>query len=294
MTESGAAARAAFEPIVPSPSLSWRLDRVSTRGEGYLWHVHPGFELAQVREGSGTRLVGDHVEQFHAGDLTLIGPLLPHAYLHADPSAGGSATVVKFERDFLGSGFFERPEFARVAALLDAAMFGLTFRHCRVELDSLVGIPPAAQTLRLLEILVELADEPADRLSRTPPDEGVTATTVRRVNAMLEFIHARFDRAVTLAEIGAAAHLSPSAASRLFHRSTGSTISQHLSTVRVSAAARALRDTDDPVAVIAARSGFATLSNFNRQFRSMIGCTPRAYRAQFARALPARPSTLER
>jgi AraC-like DNA-binding protein len=294
MSESRAPARAAFESIVPSPSLSWRLDRVSTRGEGYMWHVHPGFELAQIREGSGTKLVGDYVNEFHAGDLTLIGPFQPHAYLHADPSAWGSATVVKFERDFLGPDFFDRPEFTSVAALLDASMFGLTFRHSDVELDSLSGLPPAEQTLRLLAILVALSHEPVERLSNTPPDSSVTATTVSRVNAMLEFIHERFDSSVTLAEIGAAAHLSPSAASRLYHRSTGNTISQHLSTMRVSAAARALRDTDEPVAEIAARSGFQTLSNFNRQFRSLTGCAPRQYRAQFAPALPPRQTSPER
>ena len=72
---------------------------------------------------------------------------------------------MKFEGDFMGPGFFDRPEFACVATLLDSAISGVTFRHSSIELDSLSGLPPAEQTLRLLAILIELAHEPGDRLS---------------------------------------------------------------------------------------------------------------------------------
>ena len=50
---------------------------------------------------------------------------------------------MKFEGDFMGPGFFDRPEFACVATLLDSAISGVTFRHSSIELDSLSGLPPA-------------------------------------------------------------------------------------------------------------------------------------------------------
>ena len=41
-----------------------------------------------------------------------------------------------------------------------------------------------------------------------------------------------------------------------------------------------------PIAHIADEVGYASLANFNRQFRSLKQMTPRAYRGQFTR--PAR------
>jgi AraC-like DNA-binding protein len=43
-----------------------------------------------------------------------------------------------------------------------------------------------------------------------------------------------------------------------------------------------LADTSLPVAVIAARSGFANVANFNRQFRGAKQTTPAEYRRLFA------------
>ena len=47
---------------------------------------------------------------------------------------------------------------------------------------------------------------------------------------------------------------------------------------RIGAAAARLIATDAPIAHIAADVGYGALSNFNRQFRTVKGVTPRAYR----------------
>ena len=42
------------------------------------YHFHHEYELCWVQESTGQRIVGDHVADFKAGDLTLFAPGLPH------------------------------------------------------------------------------------------------------------------------------------------------------------------------------------------------------------------------
>ncbi len=48
------------------------------------WHYHQEFELSFITEGSGKRIVGDSIEEFHPGDLIFIGPRIPHVWLSED------------------------------------------------------------------------------------------------------------------------------------------------------------------------------------------------------------------
>ena len=61
---------------------------------------------------------------------------------------------------------------------------------------------------------------------------------------------------------------------------TGRTFVGWLTEVRIGHACRLLAQTDLPVLTIALDSGFGNLSNFNRAFRRLRGCTPREWRRQ--------------
>lgn len=41
------------------------------------WHYHPEIEIMCIEQGSGTRFVGDHIENYEVGDVCIIGPQLP-------------------------------------------------------------------------------------------------------------------------------------------------------------------------------------------------------------------------
>ena len=46
---------------------------------GFHWHYHPEVEISFVKNGYGTRLVGDQVEEFEVDDLLMLGS---SAYAH--------------------------------------------------------------------------------------------------------------------------------------------------------------------------------------------------------------------
>lgn len=44
------------------------------------WHYHPEYEIVMVVQSHGSRSIGDNVARFKPGDISLIGPNLPHYY----------------------------------------------------------------------------------------------------------------------------------------------------------------------------------------------------------------------
>jgi AraC-like DNA-binding protein len=278
--------RASFEHIEVTQDVSWSCYLRREPAFPFTWHYHHEYELTLITEGRGTRFVGDSIEDYQPGDLTLIGPDLPHTY--ASTRGGSSrgerhheAVVIQFRDDFLGGGFFQRPEFAPVAALLARAALGIRFETAE-PLTELLGLPPAERTLRLLATLVRLAVAPGARpLASTHYRPALNRAAAARIDAVMLLLHERYAEPLTLDEIAAAAHMAPAAVSRFFRRTTGATITGYRNAVRVSAACRLLVDTDRRIADIAAACGYHNLAHFNRRFLALKGSSPRDYRRRF-------------
>lgn len=89
---------------------------------------------------------------------------------------------------------------------------------------------------------------------------------------------AHYAEDLTIERLAACCNLSRSYFMFCFKRATGLSAVEHLNRLRVRAACEALRGTNDRVADIAAGCGFNNLSNFNRQFKRLVGCSPLEYR----------------
>ncbi len=90
---------------------------------------------------------------------------------------------------------------------------------------------------------------------------------------------ARYGEPLGVADLAAAARLSPSHFSREFHRAFGETPHRYLLTRRLERAAALLRMTDRSVADVCFAVGLTSVGSFTTSFRRMFGVTPTAYRA---------------
>ncbi|KAB8161410.1 helix-turn-helix domain-containing protein [Streptomyces sp. 3MP-14] len=90
---------------------------------------------------------------------------------------------------------------------------------------------------------------------------------------------ARYSETLTVADMAAAAALSPAHFSRCFKAAFGESPHQYLLTRRLERAAALLRATDWTVAAIGAAVGVRSIGSFTTSFRRMYGTTPQAYRA---------------
>ena len=92
---------------------------------------------------------------------------------------------------------------------------------------------------------------------------------------------ARYFEPLEVADLAAAAGLSPSHFSRRFRRTFGESPHQYLLTRRLERAAALLRTSDRSVADVCFAVGWGSVGSFTTSFRRMFGLSPLAYRDSF-------------
>jgi len=276
--------KAQHELISPGDGASVLMRQFTSPGFTFAWHSHPELELTMITRGHGRRFVGDAVEEFSAGDCVLIGPDLPHTWQSAADSRNNSALVLQMRPDLGLADLDGVPELRPLLDLTARSSQGLRIplplsAEVATRLEHLARLPPGLErlggTLALLGVLAG-ADLPALCLGQAVPERDRDP-----LPAVLSYIEARCRDALPEPQVADLAGMAVSTFSRWFHRRTGVGFAKHLIQVRVARACRLLAESDAPVTEIALASGFLNLSNFNRRFMSVKGCTPSAYRRSF-------------
>lgn len=94
----------------------------------------------------------------------------------------------------------------------------------------------------------------------------------------VEMIHKDYDKPINAGLLAREIGFSEPTIYRLFHENMGISFNHYLNSVRVSAACGLMENSDLSMTEIAARCGFASLSNFYRAFHQFVGMPPREYR----------------
>ena len=129
-------------------------------------------------------------------------------------------------------------------------------------------------SLALVRTATGWPTEHADRRQRPATRAEIT----RRLNRARDFIHAEAHRRLGLAEIAAAASLSPHHFHRLFAAAFRTTPALYATELRLARAARRLAATDASVTEICLAVGFESPGSFSARFRRSFGEPPAAWR----------------
>lgn len=256
------------------------------------WHYHDLYELIYVTQGTGTGFVGDRIVKFGPGTLAFIGPGLPHVWLNdkeyydADHVLRAGSIVVKFRDDFVGQGFFDRPEMQRLRRLLEESGRGILFSeaialHAGEELASLNGRYGFDRVLRWLGVLHELSECSDYELLAS---EGYVYHPQRgedRIDKVYRYVMDNFQNYIPLEAVSAVANMSPTAFCRYFRSRTNRTFSSFLNEIRVGYACRLLIEGRLTTLEICYKCGFNYPSNFHKQFRKLMALTPLEYQKAY-------------
>ena len=102
---------------------------------------------------------------------------------------------------------------------------------------------------------------------------------IKKINDLLDYINVHYADDLNLENMASHVGFSKFHFSRLFKQYTGFTFNDYLNYRRLKAAEELLADHSISITEVALRSGFSSISSFNRLFKEAKHCTPKEYRA---------------
>ena len=259
------------------------------------WHFHPHYQLFTVIKGTGTRFIGDDIRLFNIGDTVFLAPNMPHLwrsdreYFEKDSQLMTEGIVVYFKEDFLGSEFFEKSEMYDIKTLLKKSERGLDLTgQLKEELvNDLKNLPVDSGFQGIIKILSIL-----DKLSKSTDYQYIASTTysnthkiseTERMRMVHEYVLKHFKENINLSTVASLSNMTDAAFCRYFKSRTNKTFSDFVKEIRIGNACKMLQDENKSISQTCYESGYNTVSNFNNQFKSLKGVSPKQYQKLYSR-----------
>ncbi|WP_299254283.1 AraC family transcriptional regulator [uncultured Aquimarina sp.] len=254
-----------------------------------VWHYHPEFELLLVTEGSGTRLVGDHGEEFKPNDLVLLGGLLPHTwisdskYLEEDSEEFCKSIYVQFRKDIFGAHFIDIPELKTVRKVLKISERGLKIKgKNKPEIIKILHKVPQLssfdQLLSLLKILELISTSDYELLASEDYIKQRFYLKSTRVLKVHEYIMESYQRDISVNVCAQMVGMTTSSFCRFFKTETSYTFTKYVNKIRIDFSKKLLSNTNISIKEIGYECGYNSVPYFNRQFKKIEGVPPFTYR----------------
>lgn len=249
-------------------------------------HWHAQVEVNFIVRGSVHYRMHTHEVSLKAGQMVLFWGGLPHQMDDLSDDAiyaGSHLPLMHFFRLRLPEDVPHR--LMQGATLLSSATDGSDpVSFARWDKYARSGDPMRVQQAvnELILRLERMRFEPYELVGTSKPSdiqhETAEVQSSRNVGRMCDFIAENFLNDIDSVDIAAAADLHPKYAMSIFKRSTGMTLNEYLSLLRLSYAQALLLREDANVLRVAMESGFGSLSAFNKSFRKIAGMSPSDFR----------------
>ncbi|MDF7799732.1 AraC family transcriptional regulator [Pontiellaceae bacterium B1224] len=117
--------------------------------------------------------------------------------------------------------------------------------------------------------------------SRDITRSGLALRPYTEMQVVLEYVRDNYMQSIEIKILAALVHLSVSQFERRFRKVFQISPLKHIMNVRIRAASLRLTTTNDTIAAIALDCGFYDHSHFTRNFRKIMGSSPKDYRKQY-------------
>ena len=246
-------------------------------------HQHEELQLSLIVKGQGKLIVGDSVHPFTEGDFLAIGSHCPHL-LQNELLGGKKVKMISlfFTRESFGQGFFDLPDIEEVRAFFEFVKEGFILMSNReVVREIMLGLPgddKLTRFVQLLRLLKMLCHSERKVLTGFVYPKIIGNTEGKRMQAVFDHVIHNFQNTITLEVVSELAYMTPNAFCRFFKNRTNKTFFQFLIELRLEHACQLLEETELSIAEISDRSGFNSISNFNRKFKAIKGISPTKFK----------------
>lgn len=259
-------------------------------------HRHEEIQLTMIIKGEGTLVVGNNMHAFTKNQIFLIGANMPHVFKDDEVSVdeesenGIHALTIFFNPKGKLATFFDLPELKNVSTFFENNSSGFEippenfaeFSSLIFQVKDAVGIEQLICFFQLLQSICSL--ENIVPLTTNIESKDFSDKEGVRISTIYNYVMQHYHREIALEEIAAAAFMTPPAFCRYFKKHTGVTFVTFLNEVRINEACKKLLGGKyESVSEVAYHSGFNSITNFNRVFKTTVGKSPREYAAEFFR-----------
>jgi len=245
-------------------------------------HFHNHMEIGYCYEGHGTLVVEENAKRYQPGTYSII----PHNVCHTTVSDGGMLCRCEYMfvdvEAFLENAYPNDRRFAERLARL-------------VNQQSLIG--GARENPMISQLILSLIDEMRQKrpyylisargllqallieLARTAEEDAGSAAEPKAEQSLLildalNYVNSRYNEDIKVKALAEACHMSETHFRRMFREIMSVGPLEYINIVRVEMACNMLRTTDYSMDTIARRSGYPTMTTFDRNFRRVTGHTP--------------------
>lgn len=256
------------------------------------FHFHDLYELIWIKKSYGKLYAGKTIMNFQDDDIFLFGPGFGHCFYNEkafiDRGEKAHAVVLFFKGNLFGDGFFENTAYIKVKELLDKSLFGIHLQNAPHSIyklfENITAQDGIGELITLLQLLNEVSCLPTSHvkvLNETQSAMKLTNKDSARLEPVLKYVIENFRDEIASKTAASLIHLNEAAFCRYFKRRMEQTFSQFVNSVRITHATNLLLTEEWDILRICYECGFKNLSYFNRQFREIVGKSPREYRNAF-------------
>lgn len=254
------------------------------------FHKHEEYQFMWIVKGEGTLFLADSFHPFQAGDIFLLGPNQPHVFKKNANSLNDTeveSVSIFFHLKGSLSSLFHMPELSGILEFILHNTNGFKVPHAytgrvRRRIALLKKASMMDQLVSFIFLLKELSLvarelKPLSIASVSGNDDGYL-----RIHEVCRYIKENFRRTITLEEAADHANLTPQAFCRYFKKHTGLTFVGYLNELRIQEACKLITaQRYESMGLVAYNSGFNSITNFNRVFRSITGFSPKEYYSRY-------------
>lgn len=254
--------------------------------EAYPIHWHNAVEII-IPLSNDFCVISNSVE-YHLKEKEML--IIPPGELHSMPAKEGRRIIFQCDNALLSDvGILDSlmPVFnstIHITPNIDKQLYLIARKSILDIYNNFFSKTPIADTqiyLNLLTMLTAIREFQLKLHSNESEEYDINSDDSIKLSRVIKYIDHNFTEDISLDKLAAVAGYSKYHFSRIFKKYKNISTVQYISRKRIKLAERLLIDPDLSITDVAMRSGFSSLTTFNRVFKSEKNCTPTEFKKMY-------------